>query len=213
MAAERGAECGRVGVHVEHRLQHVAHVADARPAQVVERARDGAPRRKLGVGVGVAFEHAEDHVGHGPVHARGDPGELGHRTDVVVAELHEGGRARVVHRAERLQRHEHDRDVEPAQDAPDGGRGCVGDHVDQEQIEVGRFQPGQERRRARGIVHEAELDYAHPERRYLARERLHLAVHLVEEPGELAPVDVVPHAEEPHVRRERFASRNDHAQV
>ena len=91
VAAEGRRKRRRIGVHVEHVFEHVAEVADARPLEVVQDAGDVAPVRDLGVGLGIVLQRSEDHRRRALSHADGHAGELRHRAEVVVAELHVGG--------------------------------------------------------------------------------------------------------------------------
>jgi len=109
-------------VHVEHRFEHVPQMSEPGAAQIVQGLGDAAPFRDLGVRHRVVLQRAENQVRRAAAQPDGHAEELGHRAEIVVAKLHVGGRALVIHRRERLERREHDRHIEAAQDHADGGR-------------------------------------------------------------------------------------------
>ena len=206
--AEGGGEGGLVGLHVEHVLDGVAEVAEAGAFQVMEGHRDLAPLGEFGVGGGVVVERAEDDLGRAFAHADGDAGELGDGAKIVVGELHVRGGFRVVHRGERLEGDEDDGDIEAADDRAEGGGGRVGDHVAEDEVEVGALEFREQRVGVLGFVDHAEVCDGRAGGGDAALQDGELREEFVEEAGELAPVNVVADAEEADARGARFAARN-----
>ena len=206
--AEGGGERGLIGLHVEHVLDGVAEVAEAGAFQIVERHRDLAPLGEFGVGGGVVVEGAEDDFGRAFAHADGDAGELGDGAEIVVGELHVRRGLGVVERGERLEGDEDDGHIESADDCAKGGRGRVGDHVAEDEVEVGGFEFREERVGVLGLVDHTEVGDGRAGGGDAGLEDGELREEFVEEAGKLAPVNVVADAEEADARGARFAARD-----
>ena len=190
MAAELGGDGGRVGLHVEHRFEHVAEVADAGAAQVVEHVGNPAPFGELSIGGGIAFKHAENQRRRCLAHADRHPGEFRHRAEIVIAELHVGRGVFIIQRGERLECHKHHRNVHFTHDRAEGGAGGVREHIHEEDVEVRCFDFRQSFEGALRVVDHAEGDDFHLVGGELLLEFLHFRHQFVEQPGKLFPVGV-----------------------
>ena len=168
--------------------------------------RDGAPLADLFVRGPVALEPADDRVRDRPPEPHGDAGELRHGAEVVVEELAVDRRVLVVEALVRLQRDEDDRARELAHERREGRARRVGDHVDEEQVEVGRLHRRDHRRGVLRVVRHAEARDGDREAGELRDEGVLLALHVVEEAGALGPVGVEADAHDADVRGERLAA-------
>ena len=190
MAAEGAGDGGGVDLHVVHRLQDMAHEADAGAAEVVEDAGHGAPLANLAIGAGVALKLPDDRVGHGAAVAFGDARELRHGAEVVVEKLAVDGGVFVVEALVGLQRHKDDRYARQlAHEWREGRGGGVGHHVDEEEVEVRRLHCGEERDGGLGVVGHAEAGDGRRAFQFRGKGVL-LAPHVVKEAGALRPVGV-----------------------
>jgi hypothetical protein len=208
VAAKRAGQRRLVGLHVQHVLDGVPEMPDARALQVVQHLGDLAPLADLGPGRRVVVEHAQDHRRRLAAHADRHAGELGHRAEIVVAQLHVGRRAGVVQRRQRLERDQHDRNVQAPRNGRKRGRRGVGQHVAEHQIEVGRLEPWQQRISRLGVVDHAEIHHLDLLGLDHADEPVELAHQLVQQSVELRPVGVEADAEHADARGQRFAARD-----
>ena len=208
VAAKRAADRGGIDLHVVHRLEHVAHQADARAAEVVEHVRDGAPLAHLLGGLRVAVKLADDDVRDGTPVADRDARELGHGAEVVVVELLVDRGVLVVETRVGLESHEHDRHVQLAHERREGGGCRVGHHVHEEEVEVGRLHRGDERVRLLRVVRHPEARHLHLVRGDLVGEHALLLQHVLQQPGALFPVRIQAHRDHAHVGREGLAARH-----
>ena len=96
----------------------------------------------------------------------------------------------IIQRLERLEGDEHDRNVHFAHDRAERGAGGVGEHVDEEDVQIGRLDCRQRLEGAPGVVDHAEGDDFNLTGGEFSFQDPHLLHQLIEQPGELFPVGV-----------------------
>ena len=185
-------------------------MTETRLAEVVADVGDATPFGERGVGFFISFKHSENHFRDGFAHADCDAGEFRNGTEVVVAELHECCGVFVIHCAARLESDEDDGALHFADDSSEGSAGSVGDHVDEEHIQVCGFDL---RKRLIGplcVVRHSEVGDIDRVRFQLFDEHSRFFVHFLEQSGELPPVGVEPDGEHSDVCVQRFSAFNFH---
>ena len=141
--AELARDQGRVGVHIVHALQHVAHQPDPGGLKIVEGPGDAAPCADPGFCGGVILLVAQDHRRDPLPQADRGAGELRDGAKIVVGELDEGAAAGIIHRRLRLEGSQHDGQIQALHQGGEGSAGGIGDHVHEQQVEVRLADAGQ----------------------------------------------------------------------
>ena len=148
----------------------------------------------------ITFSHADRHAG-----------EFGDGTEIVVAELHEGGSVRIVHRLERLERDKDNRTVH----LPDHGSECgtcrIGHHVNEQEIEIGGLQFREDLVGFPGVVDHSEIGHGHAVVFDFSDQHGGLARHLVEETGKLLPVCVKSDGKDSDIGGQGFSAFDFHS--
>jgi hypothetical protein len=103
---------------------------------------------------------------------------------------------------------EHEGDIEAAGDDAEKSRGRVGEHIAEDQIEIGRFQPGQHRVGRLRVVDEAELEDLDPLGLEFSDQYPQLAQQFLAQPIELRPIRMEPHPEDTDAGGEWFSTRD-----
>ena len=210
MAAERGGQSGRIGLHVEHGFQNMPHMSQARPAEIMADMRDPAPFRDGGIGGIIALQTPDNQVRHGSSHPDGDSGEFRNRAEIVAAQLHESGSVLIIHGVKRLERRQNDRAVH----CPDNrteSRACrISDHVHEQQIKIGSLQFGQDFIGFSGVVDHAEIEYGHAVPLQFLHENGSFPIHFLQQPGKLLPVGIKSDGDHSDIRIQFPASFNFH---
>jgi len=168
-----------------------------------------APLGKRSIGPGVAIKLADNDIGDGVAHAQGHAGEFRHGAIVVVAELHVGRAARVIHGSEGLQRHQHHRAIHLADDGAEGRAGAIGDHVHKEHVRIGCLDFGQRLVGALRAIDHAEVTDGD----LVGFEFLHqpgtFAQQLIKQSRELLPVGVQANRKHGHIGAKGLAAGYD----
>ena len=136
VAAERRRDSRRVRLHVVHRLQNVAHQPDARPLEVVQDPRAGAPLANLLVRLGVAIARPDDAVGDGLAEPPRHPRVFGKGADVVRDKDFPDVAATEVLRRVDPQGDKDDRDVEFPDKRRKHAACAIRHHVDEQDVQV-----------------------------------------------------------------------------
>ena len=205
-----GGERGLIGLHVQHVFDRVAEVSDAGPLEVVQHHSDVTPLADLSRHDGVVFQGAQDDRRGLLAHADRDTGELGDATEIVVAELHIGRGPCIVQRFARLQGHQDHGDVQGSHDGRKGGGGGVGEHVTEEQVEVGPLDAGQQGVGGAGTVNDIEIRDLYVLRFYLIDKETELLFEFLQQPVKLVPVLVKTDTKDADASISLFSALNVH---
>ena len=210
MTAEGARHERGIHVHIVHAFEDMAHEPDPGILQIVKHMGDPAPRADLFVGLLVSFPEPDDE-GRGLLpHPDRDRAEFRDRAEIIVAELHEGCAARVLHSLEGLKDHEDDRYVQGLDQRREGGRRRVGHHIDEEQVEIGLPDLLQRAIRCLRIIDQSEVPDFHGAAFQLELEGFRLLDHHFAQSLELFPICMVSHAQHTDAGVERSSSFNDH---
>ena len=208
MRAERGGNRRRVGVHIEHRFEHMPQMADPRAAQIMQNTRNTAPAVEFPLDDRIVVEHADNDIRSRPAHPNCDTGKFRHAAQIVVTQLHIGCSAPVIHRRKGLEDNQHDRNIHFAKDRADGRRGGIGDHIDEDQVGIGGLEFRNQLAGALGVVDHSEIgdiDLPFPQ---IRTEFVPFLFELFVEAFKLFPVNIVTDCENGDVRGKRLEARN-----
>lgn len=196
MRAEGCCDRGGVGMHVEHGLKHMAHEPDAAGAQGVKDFCNIAPGIDFAFDGRVVLFVAEDDGWGGAPETNGNACEFWNGTEIVVAELHEGGAIGVIHRGEWLNGDQDDGRMDFATENAEGGRGAVGHHIHEENIDIGGLDFWNGIVGGLGGVQHSKVRDFKPSGFEKIFDVGLLAVHFVQESVELRPIDMMADTEE-----------------
>lgn len=182
----------------------MSHEPDAAGAQGVEDFCNAAPRVDFALDGRIVFFMAENDGRRLASETNRDACEFRDGAEIVVAELHEGGAIRVIHRGKRLNGDEDDGRVDFAAEDAEGGRGAVGHHVNEEDVDISGFDFWDDIVGGLGGVQHSEVrDFEPPCFEKIFDVGL-LAVHFVQKSVELRPIDMMSNADEAGAGGEGF---------
>ncbi len=210
MQSEGRGQRGGVGVHIQHRLEGMAEMANPRALEVVKHFGDAAPAGEFALSLKVFVESADNCWRHLLAQPDRYASELGQRADIVVLQLHPDSRVFIVQPRPGLQSDKYERDIEIAEDWRDSAGGRIGDHIAENEIEVRGLHPPQRGLGGFSVIYHPEIGHRDPSRLELAFKIGKVPKQCLEQAWELAPVGVQSDCEQPNFGGKRLATRDLH---